>query len=78
MITGVEDVAATIAAVKSQPADSVVAVVGHSNTIGPIIDGLGGGIVEEIGANEFDKLFVVFIAPVGTATLLRLRYGAIT
>jgi len=32
----------TVEAVRSQPADAVVVVVGHSNTVGPIVEALGG------------------------------------
>jgi phosphohistidine phosphatase SixA len=73
---GSGDVRETIEAVRSRPADAVVAVVGHSNTVGPVVQGLGGGPVGAIGPNEFDKLFVLFIDPTGGVTLLRLRYGA--
>jgi len=67
-----------VRAVKQLPADAVGIVVSHSNTVGPIIAGLGGGPIAPIGAGEFDKLFVLFIDPAGAATLLSLRYGAAT
>jgi phosphohistidine phosphatase SixA len=63
--------------VKAQPA-AVVAVVSHSNTVGPILQGLGAGPVAPIGDNEFDKLFVLFRAPNVPASLTMLRYGAPT
>jgi phosphohistidine phosphatase SixA len=70
-----EDEQATVDAVKSRPADEIVAVVGHSNTVGPIIKGLGSDeLVGPIGPDEFDKLFILFIDPTGKVTLLRLRY----
>jgi phosphohistidine phosphatase SixA len=73
-------VAETVQAVKSQPADAVVAVVGHTNTVPQIIEELGGGSAEEIEIEEweFDKLFVLFRNPTGRVTLLKLRYGAAT
>jgi phosphohistidine phosphatase SixA len=64
--------------VKAQPAAAVVAVVSHSNTVGPILQGLGSGPVAPIGDNEFDKLFVLFRAPTAPASLTMLRYGAPT
>jgi len=67
-----------VRAVKRLAADAVGIVVSHSNTVGPIIAGLGGGPIAPIGAGEFDKLFVLFIDPAGAATLLNLRYGAAT
>lgn len=75
---GSGDVPATVAAVRSRPAGAVVVVVGHSDTVGPIIEGLGGGAVGPMASHEFDKLFVLFIDRAGDATLLRLRYGAST
>jgi phosphohistidine phosphatase SixA len=75
---GSGEVQETVKAVKSQPTDAVVAVVGHSNTVGPIVEKLGGGPVGSINPNEFDKLFVLFVDPAGMATLVRLRYGAPT
>jgi len=73
-------VAETVQAVKSQPADAVVAVVGHTDTVPKIIEELGGGSAREIEIEEweFDKLFVLFINPAGRVTLLKLRYGAAT
>jgi phosphohistidine phosphatase SixA len=63
--------------VKAQPAAAVVAVVSHSNTVGPILQGLGGPN-PPIGDNEFDKLFVLFRSPTGPAGVTMLRYGAPT
>jgi phosphohistidine phosphatase SixA len=67
-----------IEAVRSRPPNAVVAVVGHSDTVGEIVEGLLGGQPVEpirIGANEFDRLFILFIDPPRPARLLRLRYG---
>lgn len=63
------------AAIRALPANAVVAAVGHSDTVGPTIKQLGGGAIDPIGDGEFDKLFVLFIAPDGSVTLLKLRYG---
>jgi phosphohistidine phosphatase SixA len=68
-----------VEAVKSQPANAVVVVVSHSDTVGPIVEGLGGEHIEPISSGEFDKLFVLFVdSATGTATSLKLRYGAAT
>ena len=61
-------------AIKALPADAVSVVVGHSNTIGPIIDGLGGGTIAPIGETEFDKLFIVCRPATGDVTRIELRY----
>ena len=63
--------------VKSLAPETVVIIVTHSNTVGRIISGLGGGVITPIGDNEFDKLFVLTRSPNGVE-LIRLRYGAET
>jgi 2,3-bisphosphoglycerate-dependent phosphoglycerate mutase len=75
---GSGDVQRTVAAVKSRSIGDIIAAVGHSDTVGPIIEGLSGESIGLIGPNEFDKLFVLFIDPTDKATLLRLRYGTAT
>ena len=65
-------------AVRALPPDTTVAVVGHSDTLGPTIKRLDGGTIDQIEGHEFDKLFVLFIPPNGSATLVKLRYGAAT
>jgi len=68
-----------VQSVKSRPAGTTIVVVSHSNTVGPIVQGLvEGAAIGPIGDNQFDKLFVVFIGPTGSTDLLRLRYGAAT
>jgi phosphohistidine phosphatase SixA len=63
-----------VAAIESLPADTVVVVVGHSDTVGPIIKGLGGGSIAPIQETEFDKLFLLCRAAGGEKTLLGMRY----
>jgi phosphohistidine phosphatase SixA len=67
------------AELRALPAEAVAAVVGHTNTVPQIIAKLGAGSDgTAIGENEFDRLFVLFLTPGRSATLLRLRYGAAT
>ena len=61
--------------VKALPDDAVAAVVGHSDTIGPIIKGLTGRTVDEIAAHEFDKLFVLSVFAGGGSSVAQTRYG---
>jgi phosphohistidine phosphatase SixA len=63
------------AAVLALPADAVVAVVGHTNTVGPTIEALKGGQIGKIEETEFDKMFVLFVPPDRPPSLLKLRYG---
>jgi hypothetical protein len=67
------------AELRALPAEAVAAVVGHTNTVPQIIAKLGAGSDgTAIGESEFDRLFVLFLTPGRSATLLRLRYGAAT
>jgi broad specificity phosphatase PhoE len=52
-----------------------VLVVGHSNTIAPLIEALGCSESVTVGGSEYDGLWVVVpaSAPGGSAALLRLR-----
>ena len=65
-------------AVKALPDDAVAAVVGHSNTVGPVVKGLTGRKIDPIADDEFDKLFVASIPAGGAATVAPLRYGQAT
>ncbi|MEA2895373.1 MAG: hypothetical protein QOJ84_988 [Bradyrhizobium sp.] len=62
-------------AVKALPDNATSVIVGHSNTIGPIIHGLTDRTVDPIAANEFDRLFVLAIPATDTPTVTPLRYG---
>ncbi|MEC9093726.1 MAG: histidine phosphatase family protein [Planctomycetota bacterium] len=59
---------------KKHRGKGVVLIVGHSNTVVPIVRGLGGKLDYEIGENEFDKLFVVKVNHEKT-TVARVEYG---
>jgi phosphohistidine phosphatase SixA len=65
-------------AVRTLPADTRVVVVGHTITIGPTIEKLGGEPIDPIEEHQFDKLFVLSRATPAPATLLKLRYGEAT
>jgi len=67
-------VAAVAAAVREHP-DGTVLVVGHSNTLAPIIAALGGPAMPDLGESEYANLFVLQPSANG-ARLLRTRYGA--
>lgn len=61
--------------VKALPQNSIAAIIGHSNTVGPIIAGLTGQAIDPIDGHEFDKLFVLSIVANGTSTVALTRYG---
>jgi broad specificity phosphatase PhoE len=69
--TVADEVDDVIAAIRARQRGDTVLVVGHTNTVPEVIDGLGGPAGVTIGADEFDRLFVL-----GARHLTRLRYGA--
>jgi len=50
-----------------------VFVVGHSNTIGPIVQALGGEAPAEVPDTEYDNVFIVTVPRFGPVTTLRVR-----
>lgn len=50
-------------------------VLGHSNTTGEVVTALGGDAGEPIDEAEYDRLYVVSIAPDGTVATTLLRFG---
>jgi broad specificity phosphatase PhoE len=62
------------AAVRARPAGEVVLVVGHSNTVGPIITALGGPRLGDICDSQYGNLFILEMT--GPAPkLIRAKYG---
>lgn len=59
---------------KTEHARDVVLVVGHSNTVPPLLKALGYAEPVEIPADRFDDLFILMPAGTGPPTLLRLSY----
>lgn len=74
---GVQEHAAAVAKViDALPPGSAVLVVGHSNTLGPILAALGGPAIPELCDNEFSTLLTLYRPGGGRAQLLRTRFGA--
>lgn len=61
-------------ALDALPPGSAALVVGHSNTIPPIIAALGGPVLPDLGDNEYATLFVLERSG-GTVRLVRSTYG---
>jgi len=55
--------------------NETVLVVGHTNTIPPIIERLGAGKAPPMADTEYDRLTVVFTPSGGKAHVVTLRYG---
>ena len=54
----------------------VVLVVGHSNTVPAILEGLGVANAPRITDPEYDNIFIVTVPDTGTARMVRAKYGA--
>jgi broad specificity phosphatase PhoE len=52
-----------------------VLVIGHSDTVPDVINGLVAGNLPIINDSEFDNMFVVKIFGQGRASMTRLKYG---
>ncbi len=55
-------------------AGQTVLIVGHSNTVVPIVRGLGGRLEYTVGHNEYDSMFLVSVAA-DTADVVRIKFG---
>src|ERR1043165_3364077 len=74
--TVIEDVPATVAALRAGPWGTTSLVIGHSNTISDLLRGLTGTALPADEPVLYDRIWVVTLARDGTTSLLRLRYGA--
>lgn len=68
---------AVAAALDALPAGSAVLVVGHSNTVPPIVAALGGPSMPDLPDDEFSALFIVTRVPGQPARVMRARYGSV-
>ena len=71
MAAHLQEVAATV-----RELDGVVLIVGHSNTLAPLVKALGGPTVAELCETSFSHLFLMTPAPEGRR-LVQARYGAV-
>lgn len=71
------DLAVAVNQIVADHKGEIVLVVGHSNTIAPMIAELGGSKkIPEISESEYDNLYIVSIPWFGKVKTLRLRYGS--
>lgn len=68
--------AATADSIRKMPAGSAALVAGHSNTVGKLVEALGGPKLDDLCDQEYATIFIVELAPGAPAKLLRLSYGA--
>ena len=76
--TGSPDILPLVNQVKTTNEGQKILIAGHSDTVPLIIQELGGGTVDPIGATEFDNLYVVTILKwwfLKRTRVVRLKYG---
>ena len=71
-----KNTAELIRQIRSQHSGQVVFVAGHNNTVPEIIAALGGPQLPVIPETEFDNLYIVTVYRVGSAKLLKMKYGS--
>jgi len=69
----VQDVDTLVARLRALPPGSAALVVNHSGTIPKIVEKLGGGSIDSIAEDEYDRLLIVTIVN-GSAHLMTLRF----
>lgn len=72
--SGTLDPGLLVRTLRERHARDVVLVVGHGNTVGPLLSALGCPGQVQIGSAEYDNLFVVVPRPGRAPELLRLRF----
>ena len=64
-----------VARLKDMPADAVVLVVGHSNSVPTMLSRLGSKTTVTLAEGDFDNAFVVVPRGSGEPAVVRLKYG---
>ena len=74
VVSGQDQVEATLRLVRAGDRDGIVVIVGHSNTVPRFLKALGYSDEVAIGEREHDDIFVVLPLTNGRATVVRLNY----
>ena len=69
----VQDVDALVTKLRAMPPGSIALIVNHSGTIPKIVDKLGGGSIDPITEEEYDRLLILTIGK-DSAHLMTLRF----
>lgn len=72
----VQDVDALVTRLRALAPGSVALVVNHSGTLPKIVERLGGGTIEPIAEEEYDRLLILTSTGDGKAQVVTLRFGA--
>ncbi len=71
--TDPKDVAGLAAMIRADHHGETVFVVGHSNTVGQIVQALGGTAPDEMADTEYDNVYIVSVPRFGRTRTLHLR-----
>ena len=74
IVSGQDQVEATVRLVRERGRDGSVVIVGHSNTVPRLLKAFGHSDEVAIGEREHDDIFVVLPRDDGKPTVLRLNY----
>ena len=75
-VSPAKDISGIVNRVRTLPADAVVLVVAHSNTVPLILTGLGWSQKIDLTDRDYDDLFLVVPHASGTEpSVVRLKYG---
>jgi phosphohistidine phosphatase SixA len=69
------DLPALVARLRTLDPASIVVVVGHSNTIPPMLSALGWSNTLDLHEGDYDNVFVLAPHPGQRASMVRLKYG---
>jgi phosphohistidine phosphatase SixA len=69
------DLPALVARLKTLDPAAIVLVVGHSNTIPPMLTVLGWPNTLDLHEGDYDDVFVLALHPGQRASMVRLKYG---
>lgn len=69
---------AVASAIRQRHAGGTVLVVGHSNTVAPIVAALGGARPRDLCDTEYDAIFLVVLDDEGPVRAVKSRFGAPT
>ncbi len=69
------DLPALVARLRALDPASIVVVVGHSNTIPPMLTALGWPNTLDLHEGDYDNVFVLAPHPGQRASMVRLKYG---
>jgi broad specificity phosphatase PhoE len=67
------DVAGLAERIQDEHAGSAVFVVGHSNTVGKLVQALGGEAPDEIADDDYDNIWIVTVPTFGRKVTLHLH-----